>query len=102
MEEGKPQEERPWTPEETAVYALAEAMAYRANPLDPHMTKDIFERAQEIIRGTLDIAGRRFVVLVRDSEADAERLALACGKNGSGHISEGLRAIAKLTELPVD
>jgi len=95
-------EEQPWTPEETAVYALAEAMAYRVDPLKPEVTKDILNRAREIIRGTLDIAGRRFVVLVRDSEADAERLATACGKNGSGHVSDGLRAIAKLTDLPAD
>ncbi|HKU51730.1 MAG TPA: hypothetical protein VJQ25_04630 [Nitrospira sp.] len=94
--------EEPWTTEETAVYALAEAMAYRVDPLKPEVTKDILERSREIVRGTLDIAGRRFVVLVRDSEVDAERLAAACGKNGSGHIGDGLRAIAKLTELPVE
>ena len=96
MTEGKP-----WTAEETAIYALAEAMAYRVNPMDPQVTDDILKRAEYIVYATLDIAGRPFVVLVRDSEADAKRLVLACGKNGE-HLSEGYKVIQNLTDTVAD
>lgn len=86
-----------WTPEETAVYALAEAMAYRLDSLNPVVTEDILERAGQIVRATLDIGGRRFAVLLQDSIEDAKRLVAACGKNGE-HLSEGLKVIEKLTE----
>lgn len=90
-------EEKPWTTEETAIYALAEAMAYRVDPIDPQVTDEILKRAESIVYATLDIAGRPFVVLVRDSEADARRLVLACGKNGE-HLSEGYKVIQNLTD----
>lgn len=103
MDDDRPitSKEDPWTAEETAIYALAEAMAYRSDPIAPQVTEDILQRAKEIVTATLDIAGRRFVVLVRDSEADARRLVVACGKNGE-HVGEGLRVIDKLTDMPAD
>ena len=94
-------EDSSWTAEETAIYALADAMAYRADPVAPQVTDDVLKRAQQIVRATLDIAGRPFVVLLRDSEADARRLVVACGKNGE-HVGEGLRVIDKLTEVPTE
>lgn len=90
-----------WTAEETAIYALADAMAYRIDPVAPRVTDEILKRAQAIVLATLDVAGRPFVVLLRDSEADARRLVVACGKNGE-HVGEGLRVIDKLTEVPTE
>ena len=95
------EEDNTWTMEETAIYALAEAMAYRADPMTSQVTDDILKRAQQIVQATLDIAGRPFVVLLRDSEADARRLVVACGKNGE-HVGEGLRVIDKLTEVSTE
>jgi hypothetical protein len=93
--------EEDWTPTETAIYALAEAMAYRLDPTDPQSpTREMIARASTIVNATLDIAGRPFVVLLRDCEADAEILAKACGKNGDGHVGEGLRVIEELTRSP--
>jgi hypothetical protein len=46
----------------------------------------------------LDRAGNRFAVLVCGSEADAQRLAAACGKNGE-HVGEALRVLERLVEI---
>lgn len=83
---------------ELAVQALAEAMAWRVDPLNiPAPTADMTQRATDIVSAVTDLGGRKFVVLVCGSEADAKRLAVACGKNGD-HISEALRVLDLLAE----
>ena len=83
---------------ELAVQALAEAMAWRADPLNsPTPTSDMSRRAADIVSAVTDLGGRKFVVLVCGSEADAKRLATACGKNGD-HVGEALRVLDLLAE----
>lgn len=87
------------SPEEYATLALAEAMAYRLHPEDTSEppAPEILHRASEIVRAVLNRAGNRFAVLVCGSEADAQRLAAACGKNGA-HVGEALRVLERLVE----
>lgn len=83
---------------ELASQALAEAMAWRLDPLDtPAPTDDMLKRAAAIVSAVTDLARRKFIVLVCGSEADAKRLAIACGKNGD-HIGEAMRVLDILAE----
>jgi hypothetical protein len=83
---------------ELAAQALAEAMAWRQDPLNtPAPTDDMVKRAAAIVSAVADLGGRKFVVLVCGSEADAKRLAIACGKNGD-HVGEALRVLDLLAE----
>jgi hypothetical protein len=85
---------------DVAIDALADAMANRLDPLgDTPPTPEITQRASEIVRGVLDLGGRRFAVLVADSEQDAKRLAMACGKNGDDSLREAFAALDRLVEL---
>jgi hypothetical protein len=88
------------SPEEYAALALAEAMAYQLHPDDTSEppSPEILHHASEIVRAVLDRAGNRFAVLVCGSEADAQRLATACGKNGE-HVGEALRVLERLVEI---
>lgn len=83
---------------ELATQALAEAMAWRIDPLNtPPPTTDMLKRSADIVAAVTDLGGRKFVVLVCGSEDDAKRLATACGKNGD-HIGEALRVLDLLAE----
>jgi hypothetical protein len=82
-----------------AAQALAEAMAWRLDPLNGlPPTDDMVKRASQVVSAITDLAGRPFVVLVCGSERDAARLAEACGKNGD-HIGEALRVLDRLAEV---
>lgn len=84
---------------ELAAQALAEAMAWRQDPLNtPAPTEDMINRSTKLVSALLDLAGRKFVVLVCGSEADAKSLAIACGKTGDS-IGEALRVIDALAEM---
>jgi hypothetical protein len=81
-----------------ATQALAEAMAWRLDPLNGiPPTDEMLKRAAEVVAAITDLAARPFVVLVCGSEKDAARLAQACGKNGD-HIGEALRVLDRLAE----
>lgn len=83
---------------ELATQALAEVMAQRLDPLNtPAPTDDMLKRAAAIVTAVADLGGRKFVVLVCGSEADAQRLATACGKNGD-HVGEALHVLDLLAE----
>lgn len=84
---------------EYATQALAEAMAWRLDPLNEvPPTDEMFKQAESVVSGMLDLAGRKVIVLVCGSEADAVRLAKACGKNGT-HVGEALQVLDRLAEM---
>lgn len=86
------------TAKDYAIQALAQAMTERAEPLRRvPPTEDMVTRAGEIVRATLDIAGRPFAVLLADDLGDAQRLRAACGRDTDGDLGEALLVIKRLT-----
>jgi hypothetical protein len=83
-----------------AAQALADAMAWRLDPLnDLPPTDDMIKQATQVVAAMLDLVGRDVIVLVSGSEADAKRLAQACGKDSEQHIGEALSVLERLAEL---
>jgi hypothetical protein len=73
-------------------------MSERAEPLRRlPPTEAMVERSREIVRATLDVAGRPFAVLLSDDESDAKRLRAACGREAEGDLGEALLVIKRLT-----